>query len=443
LPVPVFPKEVTSIDAKAWQESKRSFDGVVLPWLPEFVSPRCQQLERLNSMPRRLTGNWPGTGRGAVQLVFAPKVYGENMIVLAGGDPAGLSKAVAALAKLRGTKAVAALPKLRGTKAMAALAKLRGTKAVAALPKLRGTRNPPAAAGAGMADARKTVQSSSRRPLPDRAAKFGPMLNEAAVSLNGRYVAFGSLSWGNNLFLLTKDGKLLSAIRAGKSFPSPMEPINVLIPHLAVQDSGDLYARIADIAEPHVSLGRYRDGKLVERFAMMGLRNAGPGDGAIANKKRDWAFAVAPDGTVLSAGEYGFAAFARNGRELWRQDLTRQYDTADSLIAKAEVSAVLSPDGVFAATAIFPGPWSRYGGPSTVWLRGTNTGKGRGSRCTGPGPGSRTGTARDFAREPHGSTRSPLGRKNTLVGLHYGSPISTDTCSDAVRRQNAARLGTI
>jgi len=311
-------KEVALLDAKAYLAAPDAFDAVVVPWLPSCRSPFFDTIDRLNSIPRRLSENWPGRGRGAVQPVHAARRYGEVVVIVAGGDVDGLAKA-AKLVESPGRLSHAA-------------------NADYSPPKL---------------DKREPVTGRliSRSALPDRTAAFGPMFAEAAASPNGKYVALASLSWGNNLFVLDRGGKVKLATRGGKEFPSPLSATIGARPWLTMLDSGEVYARIADIEPPYLFLGRYADGKLVRRYAMMGLRHIGPADAATMAKSNDCNFAVSPDGTVVAAGNYGIAAFSPDGREVWRDDFTKGYATLESLVAKMTAEIAISADGTFLAVA--------------------------------------------------------------------------------------------
>jgi len=307
-------KQAAVVNANALQGAEASFDCIILPWMPGCSSVLLGQIEKLNSLPRRVSVAWPGRGRGALQVAFAPRRFGEDVIVVAGGDAVGVERAAAKLVEMAGGD-------------------VDNQPAEAQQPPVEFAFGTPLPAV----------------PLPDRIRElFGPLCLEAAASRKGDFLAIGTQAWGNNLFLLNGRGDLVFGARAGKSYPAaPRQHVR----HLAVLDNGDVYAQIADIEPPHVFLGRYRNGRLVERFAMMGRRAGGPGDGTQAPDRDDCTFAVSRDGTVAAAGNYGVAVFSNDGSELWRDDAWKSYDTLEALAAKVKWDAAISADGKWLAAA--------------------------------------------------------------------------------------------
>ena len=228
--------------------------------------PLVRSLVSSGMLPVRLTGSFPGRGRGALIHVVSPFYYGFDTVIVSGGDADGFKKALMALAE------PGKLTEIE-----------RGTK-----PLLTNSESSPVTAS--------LIKPSTLNLQPSSPAIVtglnGMPVMHLEVSRNGKQILVGTESFSKNVFMLDSDGKILWSGKGAKKWPGKM----------VLTKSGAL---ISDMSGGLYELNG--DGQTVGRY------------GEIESA----AFSTRSD-TILAAGPNMTVAAKVDGTILWRKDYFAQ-----------------------------------------------------------------------------------------------------------------------
>jgi len=295
-------------DATAAEKAGFTFpDEVILFGRPGEEGPILRDLRSyIGTLPRRLSTNYPGRGRGVVQYVWSPMRYRSNATVVYGGDEAGLDKALNALFGLLKEQPKRELP---------------------APPKKRHALS---AAGS----------ERSQEPVTIFPNSFGACLHQIAFSPDGKYLVASAKEWANNVFFLSSDGKLLWKDMAGKCYSSIIgitEDASRVAVGASYPDNVASYAVIYDTA-----------GKAIKKYATYAAR-----------WRHSPSFCLARDGSrMVVGGSYGMVAWDENDRPLWHEDFWRKYKSREDFESKQAVKLALSGDNKHLAVVEYRSPQS-------------------------------------------------------------------------------------
>lgn len=167
-----------------------------------------------------------------------------------------------------------------------------------------------------VADADASGKAASVAPEPV-TRDFGPHLRDVAVLDGGKVAVLNAHNWNHNLYGVDLDtGKTLWRDKAGHYFAFAPQAIN-----------GGFVAQGFDYNSAegyHLYLGD-GTGRMARRFALYGLPRRLPHrfvPGLFGDRSNPINnFATPEDGSwVASSGDMGLVVWARDGKELWRQD---------------------------------------------------------------------------------------------------------------------------
>jgi hypothetical protein len=231
------------------------------------------------SAPVPLSATDPGPSRGLVQFVAMPIYDTEDAVALAGGDLTGLRLAAEAFIAPPAPLAEPAAPAIR----------------IAPLP--------------------RTADSS---PGPTLRQFFGVPVAELAATGDGKRIAVAMQGWGNNLFVLDGDGKVLAKDMAGSWMPVHLRALEegfAVLTH--ANDPTVLYLKLYD-----------REGKSLARLAAPGRRIGATSTSSIGHPtgrsiaQAQASFSVTPDMHYAAvAGSKAIAIWdLRQKSVVWRDD---------------------------------------------------------------------------------------------------------------------------
>ena len=302
-------KDEPAEDATPAEQAGFTFpDEVILFGRPGREGPILRDLRSyIGTLPRRLSTNYPGRGRGVVQYVWSPMRYRSNATVVYGGDEAGLDKAVGALSLLLKEE-----------------------------PK----RKPPALS----AETRQVLSAAgcehSKEPVTTFPNSFGACLHQIVFSPDGKYLVASAKEWANNVFLLSSDGKLLWKDMAGKCYSSIIgitEDASRVAIGASYPDNVASYAMIYD-----------RAGKAIKKYATYAAR-----------WKHSPSFCLTRDGSrMVVGGSYGMVAWDENDHPIWHEDFWRDYRSREDFESKKAVKLALSGDNRHLAIVEYRSPQS-------------------------------------------------------------------------------------
>ena len=276
------------------------FDTPVLP----------SKVVAANLLAVKPTATDPGPGRALVQFVAMPVFDTEDGLALQAGDVEGLTLAANAL---RQAPVVVDAPPAKSTVVNA----LPGHAEIVTLPGLRQVAGVP--------------------------------IGQVAATPDGQRIAVAMKSWGNSLFVLDAEGKVLGADVAGKYFP------------LEVEAAPDGFWLTSYENDPTVAYRKHydREGKPILRLAADGRRFGGARDWSanhpIVERERfrpQASFSITPDGRFAAVGgSRGIAVWDLQTKTVvWRDDTVHH---TVPISQKANVTPAagmfpqvrLSPDG--------------------------------------------------------------------------------------------------
>lgn len=280
---------------------------LLLPNTSAAKSRLLGRIEAANTAPRRLSANFPGPGRGALMTASSPVRYGEDALILHGGDMEGLEKCVVELSGVV-RKTIKSPGKSRREQIL-----LIG---------------------------RKGAVFQEETGVLDNL--FGARIREVAVSSDSRYVAAGIEGWGNNIFILDpRAGRRLAKTVGGRFYPRALRFLtgNTLAAEVNENDNVTTYLNIYD-HNLHVE----------RQVAAYTRRHCGTEDTAMdlvyPRRANDHSFDMSQNGEfICAAGNLGLVVWDRSGKEIWRRDFWRDYRTFQDLAAKMTANVKLSPDG--------------------------------------------------------------------------------------------------
>lgn len=223
--------------------------------------PLVRSLVAAGILPVRLTGSFPGPGRGALVHIVSPFYYGFDSVIVSGGDVEGFTKALNALAEPDKLSDIE-----RGAAPQLAKASSQVITAVSGN-------------GEGSAGSSRTIIEGLT----------GMPVMQLAVSPDGKQILVGAESFSKNVFMLDGEGKILWSGKGAKKWPGKM----VITPEngaLLFDMSGGIYKLNAT-------------GQTVSRFGEI--------DTAALSARGDTILAAGPDMTV---------AAKLDGSILWRED---------------------------------------------------------------------------------------------------------------------------
>jgi outer membrane protein assembly factor BamB len=282
-------------------------DEVILFGKPVQRGPILDQLcNNIGTLPRRLSPNYPGRGRGVIQYVWSPLRYRSNATIVYGGDDEGLDKAVDALIGLLREQPERLQP-------------------------------PPPHKGPPLTS---DGSEHGQEPVTIFPDSFGACLHQVAFSADGKYLVASAKEWSNNVFFFSSDGRLLWKAMAGKCYSSIIgiaEDGGRVAIAAAYPDNANSYAILYD-----------RTGRALKKYANYGLR-----------WQHSPSFCLTGDGTrLLVGGCYGMVAWDEKDRPLWHEDFWRDYRSREDLESKKAVKLALSGDGKHLAIAEYRSPQS-------------------------------------------------------------------------------------
>jgi outer membrane protein assembly factor BamB len=224
-------------------------------------NPLVRSLVATGILPVRLTGSFPGPGRGAILHVVSPFYYGFDSIIVSGGDAEGFAKALKALANPE---------------------KLKDIERVKAPQLAKATSEVVTAVSAN-----KEGSVGSSRTMIE--GLNGMPVMQLAVSRDGKQILVGSENFSKNVFMLDGNGKVLWSGKGAKKWPGQM---------VMTKENGALmFDMSGGIYELNAS------GETVSRFGEI-----------------DTASLSAHGDTILAAGPDMTVAAKLDGSILWRED---------------------------------------------------------------------------------------------------------------------------
>jgi outer membrane protein assembly factor BamB len=263
----------------------------------DMLGPMLRSAREQNLLDFPLTESVvPGPGRGLVSAVFAARGWKENMIVLVGGDTAGLAKTIEAFAKWVGAGQVY---QPGSTAGQVRLESLTYTL----------TGKPATAPG-----------------VPKLSEMTGPRLAGVSVAPDGKHLLLTAEGFLKNLALVRDEGtqgRVVSACRVAQSHRAPLSPY-VSADARFIGASGRVTADMGDAFY------------LID--AAGGTRRAFAGFGDMPPQTH--AFAATSSGdTVVTGGVYGIVCWKKDAaapagwKEAWAVDYWREFDKLDWPVA--------------------------------------------------------------------------------------------------------------
>ncbi len=271
-------------------------------------------------LPVKTTASDPGPGRGLVQYVAMPVFDSEDALVLSGGDSAGLLAAAQSLAQP--PQEQADMNKLQATTPI-----VQPDLITLALDYVAKVATPP---------------NASLREF------IGIPIGQVAASRDGQRIAVALKGWGNNVFVLDANGKVLGGDMSGKFFPLDLSA-----------DAGGFWVTSYE-NDPTMAYRKHYDlnGRPTLRLAADGRRLGGARDWSASHPivqdrfEPQASFSLSVDGRFAAVGgSRGIAVWDVPAHKiLWRDDtachtvpLSQKADVAPDASMFPQVK--LSPDG--------------------------------------------------------------------------------------------------
>ena len=308
-------------------------------------SRQLQALHRHGFCSRAITPNYPGTGRAMIDYHWSPFTGGFDAISLAAPDDAGLAKAIEQFEQIAEGNIS---PELTEMQTLAR--NLKAARTAVLPPKIAWRPAPPTFGPA--TDERKLTDDATvaGRPSDHAMARFfGDTVMALAASPNGQFIAAGTNSFFDNVFLLdSDDGTVLWSAKVGPIF----------IDGIAVADNGTVIA--ASLADGSVQVFA-PDGKPGKRFQ---VPPAYPNNGG-SSRYDPIAFA---SGNVILNRRDKLEAFKLDGTKAWEYAAPAHAWTLQAPGARAVIAGCWDPPTLVKLDPATGREIARIDGVAADWL---------------------------------------------------------------------------